>query len=62
MQFKIALLKQQHAEILSAVAELTKLFAGSFEDAVPQLGTARTTLERFLTVLNHKGIPVAAVF
>ena len=48
VQFKIALLKQQHAEILSAVAELTKLFAGSFEDAVPQLGTARTTLARLI--------------
>ncbi len=48
VQFKIALLKQQHDEILSAVAELTKLFAGSFEDAVPQLGTARTTLARLI--------------
>ena len=48
VQFKIALLKQQHAEILSAVAELTRLFAGSFEDAAPQLGTARTTLARLI--------------
>jgi hypothetical protein len=48
VQFKIALLKQQHAEILSAVAELTKLFAGSFEEAGPQLGIARTTLARLI--------------
>ena len=49
MQFKIALLKQQHAEILSAVLELTKLFAGSFEEAAPKLGTARTNLARLIT-------------
>lgn len=48
VQLKIVLLKQQHAEILSAVAELTKLFAGSFEEAGPQLGTARTTLARLV--------------
>jgi len=48
VQFKIALLKQQHAEILSAVAELKKLFAGSFEEAGPQLGTGRTTLARLI--------------
>jgi len=49
VQFKIALLKQQHAEILSAVLELTKLFAGSFEEAAPKLGTARTNLARLIT-------------
>jgi hypothetical protein len=48
VQLNIALLKQQHAEILSAVAELTKLFVGSFEEAGPQLGPARTTLARLI--------------
>lgn len=48
VQLKIALLKQQHTEILSAVDELTNLLGGSFEAVAPQLGTARTTLARLI--------------
>lgn len=48
VQLKIAMLKQQHAEILSAVTELTNLLNGSFEEAASQLGTARTNLARLI--------------
>lgn len=48
MHLDIALLKQQHVGILNASRVLTGLMAGTFADAAPHIGQARTTLARLI--------------
>lgn len=48
MQIDLALLRRQHAAIISASDDFAKLLSGSYADASDRLATARSTLARLI--------------